>query len=342
LIIFVLLQIKIIMQQIYHSNAKTNINIRQHIQTSKSSNEENALRFGVSTQTVSKWKNRDFTDDVSSRPHTVKYGISELENALIVSIRSSAWIPLDEIFDTLSDLNPKISRSAIYRCLVREDLNRVPIEVKEKSKKFKEYDPGYLHIDVTYLPKFDGKKTYLFVAIDRATRLMYYKVYDNKTAYNADCFLDECLEFFPFDITHVLTDNGMEFSNKRHKSKKGNPCNKKSLMDIKCDANNIDHRLTKPYSPQTNGMVERANGIIKNNTILKHNYVSRSEMYSDLHKFMHIYNLYRRHGSLRRELGVKTPLDAVYKWYKMKPDIFKITPQNFEKKLLISQNRIVN
>ena len=54
-------------------------------------------------------------------------------------------------------------------------------EQKEKAKKFKEYEPGFLHIDVTYLPKFDGHKYYLFVAIDRATRLLYYKVYENKS-----------------------------------------------------------------------------------------------------------------------------------------------------------------
>jgi len=330
------------MQQIYHSNAKTNINIRQQIQTSESSNEDNATRFGVSAQTVSKWKNREFTSDLSSRPHNIKYGLSELEEALVLCLRSAVWVPLDEIYESLLEYNPDISRSAVYRFLVRENLSRVPVEVKDKAKKFKEYDPGFLHIDVTYLPKLDGKKTYLFVAIDRATRLMYFKVYDTKSAHSSECFMEDCLEFFPFKITHILTDNGLEFSNKRHKSKKGNSCSKKSKMDIKCDENNIDHRLTKPYTPQTNGMVERANGIIKNNTILKHNYDTKAEMYCDLYKFLYIYNIYRRHGSLRRELDVKTPLDAVYKWYEMSPDIFKITPEEFKEKLLTSQNKIVN
>ncbi len=55
----------------------------------------------------------------------------------------------------------------------------MPQEQKEQAKKFKEYKPGFLHIDVTYLPKLDGQKYYLFVAIDRATRLLYYKVYEN-------------------------------------------------------------------------------------------------------------------------------------------------------------------
>ena len=49
------------------------------------------------------------------------------------------------------------SASPIYRCFVKENINKIPQEKKEKAKKFKEYEPGYLHIDVTYLPKFNGK-----------------------------------------------------------------------------------------------------------------------------------------------------------------------------------------
>jgi transposase-like protein len=59
-------------------------------------------------------------------------------------------------------------------------VNRCSISLREQSLKkqqastFKEYEPGYLHIDVTYLPKPAGKKQYLFVAIDRATRVLYF------------------------------------------------------------------------------------------------------------------------------------------------------------------------
>ncbi len=65
-------------------------------------------------------------------------------------------------------------------------------------------------MDVTYLPKINGSKHYLFVAIDRATRTLYYKIYDAKTSANTEAFMIECIDFFPFGITHVLTDNGLE------------------------------------------------------------------------------------------------------------------------------------
>ena len=77
---------------------------------------------------------------------------------------------------------------------------------------------------ITYslnLPKINGVKYYLFVAIDRATRTLYYQIYDAKSAANAEDFLEKCIEFFPVYITHILTDNGLEFTNRLLKSKKG-------------------------------------------------------------------------------------------------------------------------
>ncbi len=80
-----------------------------------------------------------------------------------------------------------------------------------------------------------GKSNYLFVAIDRCTRTMIYWVYENKTAENTEDFMDKCLAFFPFKITHILTDNGLEFTNRLLKSKTGNSCQKRAKMDVKCE-----------------------------------------------------------------------------------------------------------
>jgi IS30 family transposase len=55
------------------------------------------------------------------------------------------------------------------------------------------------------------------VAIDRATRLIYLEVHDNKRADTASKFLEKALDFFPFHITKVLTDNGKEFTLNNHR-----------------------------------------------------------------------------------------------------------------------------
>ena len=323
------------MCQKYHSNAKTNTHIRAEIKSSNFDNKTLALIYNVSGNTISKWKNADSLQDASSTPHTIDYALNELEQLLIVSVRKTSWLPLDDVLDMVQAQNiTNANRSNVYRTLCRYNINTVPQEQKDKAKIFKEYEPGYLHIDVTYLPKFDGVKYYLFVAIDRATRTMYYRVYSEKTGANATDFLEECIEFFPMYISHVLTDNGLEFTNRLLKSKKGKLCQKISKFTQKCIDSEINHRQTKPFTPQTNGMVERVNQTIKVGTIKSYKYENIDHLVGGINKFLFHYNLIRRHGSLRSELSVKTPFDAVEKWYKIKPEIFKQNPSDFKQRLL--------
>ncbi len=322
------------MKQTYHSNATTNVRLRKEINKSKATNLELSEKIGVSENTISKWKNREIFEDRSSRPNKIRYSLSEIEMLIAVELRTITWWSLDEITEAIRPEEPVKIRSAVYRTFVREKVNTVPKKEREKAKKFKEYDPGYLHMDVTYLPKINGSKQYLFVAIDRATRTLYYKIYDAKTSANAEAFMIECINFFPFGITHVLTDNGLEFTNRLLKNKKGEYCTKPSKLDVICQDNSIDHRCTKPFTPKTNGMVEKANDIIKKGTIKRTKYNSLEEMNIDLMNFLVHYNLYRRHGSLRRELKVKTPFNAVEKWYELDPEIFKEKPDSFKNKIL--------
>jgi transposase-like protein len=314
--------------------------LRSEINKSKESNIFLAQKYGVSENTIFKWKNRKSLEDKSSRPDTIKYSLSELEMLIAVKLRTITWWALDEITEAITTVDPVAIRSAVYRTFVREGINRVPQKEKDKAKKFKEYEPGYLHMDVTYLPKLNGIKYYLFVAIDRATRTLFYQIYDAKTSANTEDFTNKCLDFFPFPITHILTDNGLEFTNSLIKSKKGEYCKKPSKLDIICEQNNIDHRLTKPFTPKTNGMVEKANDIIKNGTIKKNEYENIDQMNQGIISFLIFYNLYRRHGSLRRELKVKTPLNAVEKWYEIKPEIFTEKPLDFKNKILLLKSNI--
>ena len=120
--------------------------------------------------------------------------------------------------------------------------------------------------------------------------------------------------FFPFYITHILSDNGLEFTDKfvgKEKVVSGN-----HIFDKLCKEENIDHRLTAPFTPKTNGMVERANGTIKDGTIKVEEYQNINELIS----------------SLRKELGskVRTPFDALECWFKLEPKLFKISPSVFQ------------
>lgn len=322
------------MKQENHSNAKTNVHYRTLIHNSKLTNKELSENFLVSKNTICKWKNRSFFEDKSSCPNNIQYSLSYHEKLILIHLRSSTWWALDEINELVYGDGAKSKRSAVYRLFKSKNINTIPKEKKEEAKKFKEYSPGYLHLDVTYLPKIDGIKRYLYVVIDRATRLMYYRIYDNKTAINTEKFILEAIQFLPFNITHILTDNGLEFTNRLLKSKKGESCKKLSLLDEICIKENIEHRLTEPFTPKTNGMVERVNRTIKDHTIKINKYENLEQMESDLYSFLQIYNTVRRHSSLRKELNVKTPLKAVHKWYELEPEIFKEKPVDLENKIL--------
>src|SRR5690625_5550366 len=55
---------------------------------------------------------------------------------------------------------------------------------KPRHKPFKDYEPGYLHLDIKHLPRMPGEdqKRYLYVAIDRATRWVYLEVRRSQSA----------------------------------------------------------------------------------------------------------------------------------------------------------------
>jgi transposase-like protein len=298
------------------NNAATNYNIRNEIRLSNESIGDLSCKYNISGKTVVKWRGRNFVEDKSSRPDNINYKLSYLEKEIAISIRKLTWFALDEITDLLIVSNDNYNRSNIYRTFRSAQINRLPEEKKDEAKKFKEYKSGFLHIDVTYLPKLEGSKKYLFVAIDRATRLLFYKIYDNKNAFCSNEFFEECQGFFPVIISHILTDNGGEFINCEFKEN--------------CKENKIDLRNTKPNTPKTNGMVERVNGTIKNATIKSTKYDDYSELDIDINKFLLHYNFHRRHGSLKKELNVKTPFDALEKWYKLEPDLFTKTPEEFK------------
>jgi len=72
-------------------------------------------------------------------------------------------------------LNPDVSRSGLDCCLRRHGVGNLrDLKVKTphpKHSDFKAYEPGYIHIDVKYLPQIADQtsRRNLFVAIDRAS-----------------------------------------------------------------------------------------------------------------------------------------------------------------------------
>jgi transposase InsO family protein len=111
-----------------------------------------------------------------------------------------------------------------------------------------------VHMDIKHLPKLqtangERRKRFLYVAIDRCSRWVHLAVKDDELATSAVAFLKEAVRAFPFKITHVLTDRGSCFT--------------ADGFEEACRQLKVQHRTTKPYTPQTNGLVERFNGRVQ-------------------------------------------------------------------------------
>src|SRR3954452_24360055 len=117
---------------------------------------------------------------------------------------------------------------------------------------------GFVHVDVKHLPELriaDGecRKRFLFVAIDRRSRPVHLAVKDDETEASAKAFLGEALAAFPFRVTHLLTDRGSCFTAEG--------------FEKLCRELGVEHRKTRPYTPRTNGRVERFNGRVQRDVL---------------------------------------------------------------------------
>lgn len=307
---------------ILHNNACTNLVQRKIFQSSELTQIELSRTYSVSTKTVKKWKERDYTNDKSSRPNNIRYALSSTQQSIIVSVRKSTWATVDDLVNVLKPLIPEIGHSNCARTLVRNNVNQIPTVEREK-KIFKNYPPGYLHIDVTYLPKINGVKKYLYVAIDRATRFIHVKLTDKRNKSCSLAFLKECLEYYPIKITKILTDNGLEFTTDTYKMHMKIKRPKDHAFTQECKKNGIEHRRTKVRHPWTNGLVERVNKTIKDATVKRYTYLNYDQMNASIRSYEQIYNFTRKHSAINR----KTPYQSMLEWYHKDHTLFKFDPK---------------
>lgn len=310
------------MAQILHPRAKTTHEIRARIQQSKKTLAELAKEYGLNIKTVFKWKHRTTVED--SRMGTKQLGstvLTEAEEEFIVRFRKLTQLSLDDIFISLKEEIPRLTRSNLHRCLRRHGVNKLELpegSSKTKKKVFKEYEIGYLHIDTAEVRCEEGVG-YMFVAIDRTAKLAFAKIYRRKTKENACDFLQDVLKKIPYVVNMILTDNGTEFTdigkNKEQKIKA-------HIFDRLCQKYKIEHRLTKVKHPWTNGQVERMNRTIKEATVKKYHYVSFDQMQKHLDAFLLAYNI----AKPLRALNFKAPIDFLIEKLKIFHYNFKDNP----------------
>ena len=97
----------------------------------------------------------------------------------------------------------------------------------------------------------------------------------------------------------MLTDNGMQFCHAPRYRSGPTATYSMHLFDRTCREHDIEHRLTKPNHPWTNGHVERMNRTLKEATVKCHHYESHDQLRSHLQLFADAYTHARRLTTLR-------------------------------------------
>jgi transposase InsO family protein len=146
------------------------------------------------------------------------------------------------------------------------------------------------------------------------------RVFKAKTAANARRFLRDLERACPIRIRTILTDNGKEFTDRLFGLRK-RAATGAHEFDRLCADLGIEHRLTPPKSPQTNGMVERFNGRIEE-VLQSHHFRSGEELEATLHRYVWLYNQQLPQSAL----GSKPPLQAMKDWHKLRPELFRKQP----------------
>ena len=252
-----------------------------------------------------------------------------------MAFRKYTLLPLDDCLYALQATIPHLSRSALHRLYQRHGLSRLP-EVegdKPANKAFRKYPIGYVHTDIAEVRTEEGK-LYLFAAIDRTSKFAYVELHERQTKMIAASFLRNLISAVPYKVTHILTDNGIQFTNRPsspigpvHQSaqftnRQGDKYAFTHIFDRVCAENDIEHQPTKVKHPWTNGQVERMNRTIKDATVKRYHYGSYEQLREHMQAFMMAYNFAKRLKALK---GL-TPYGYVCKIWTKEPQRFNVDP----------------
>ena len=236
--------------------------------------------------------------DRSSKPRTISR-TADTVRARVVALRRE-WRTTRQIAVAVS-----ISPSTAARICRREGLGRLRnIEPPAPVIRYEREHPGeLLHVDIKRLGRFDrvghritrkrsfGSKKqgfeFVYVAIDDASRLSYAEIHADERSEAACAFVKNAVAWFAqheVRIERVMTDNGSPFVSR-------------PFAEL-CNAEGMKHKRTRPYTPRTNGKVERFIQTLLREWAYRFSYSSSAERKLWLTPYLHFYNHHRAHSAL--------------------------------------------
>jgi len=167
-----------------------------------------------------------------------------------------SWGPRRLVFELERRGHPGVSRSTVYRVLVRHHLIE-PVSLRRRRDQYRRWERSAAmelwQMDVTAsLFLADGRECKVITGIDDHSRFCVIATVVMRATARAVClaFTTAMAEYgIPAE---VLSDNGKQFTGRF-----GKPRPAEVLFERICRENGITQRLTKPRSPTTTGKIER-------------------------------------------------------------------------------------
>ena len=267
---------------------------------------EVAERFGVARQTVHRWMARyrdgglDGLADRSHAPRSHPWRISAEVEAVICDLRGShrRWGSRRLVFELAKRGHPDVSRSTVYRVLVRHQLLE-PVPRRRRRDQYRRWERSAAmelwQLDVTAsLFLADGRECKVITGIDDHSRFCVIATVVLRATARAVCsaFVTAMQEYgIPGE---VLSDNGKQFTGRF-----GRPRPAEVLFERICRENGITQRLTKPRSPTTTGKIERLHQTLQQELLnVQGPFASIEDAQAAVDAWRKEYNTTRPHQSL--------------------------------------------
>jgi transposase InsO family protein len=247
--------------------------------------------------------------DRSSRPHHSPWMLSDKDHERCCEVRKrTGWGP------RLVASEVGIPHATVHRALRRRGCSRRPREPREAVLRYEWPCPGnLLHMDVKCHACFiepghavTGKRTrgsrgagweFVHTLEDDCSRLAYSEIHDDERAQTVTAFTRRALDWFlerGIVAERLLTDNAWAYT-------------KNKDLAALLDRRQILHKRTRPYTPKTNGKVERLQQTMDREWARGLTYRSSADRRSALPHWLAYYNESRRHSAL----GNRPPMARV-------------------------------
>ncbi len=225
----------------------------------------------------------------SRRPqHSSGRLATEIEQR-ILQLRDRGWGP------ARIALALHIGHSSVHRVLLRHGRNRLRQPAPRVFRRYEKSRPGeLLHLDLKYLYRWpNSSREYAYAVVDDFSREAVTSIRPQRSSREASAFLEQVLTALPYRIEAVMTDNDLIFS-----MRSSCHAQRQTYFQQSCRSLGIQHRLTRPHHPQTNGKVERFFRTLDEECLLIQDPGCSELRIRDVEQFLWYYNHQRPHLSL--------------------------------------------